>query len=128
MGERVSIVVISTITYTCHFVYRAICHFTGKILGPGGGLSDRNSKPFPFQLPFPLSLILSLYPHRSSLFQRLFQRLFISFPPFHAVVNVPPFLSIAILVFRSFSRPVAVFPYPRPAHTPIYLPVMDIIK
>lgn len=119
MGERVSIVVISTITYTCHFVYRAICHFTGKILGPGGGLSDRNSKPFPFQLPFPLSLILSLYPHRSSLFQRLFQRLFISFPPF---------LSIAIPVFRSFSRPVAVFPYPRPAHTPIYLPVMDIIK
>lgn len=72
--------------------------------------SVRNSKPFPFQLPFSAFSLSVL--HRSSLFQPLFRRLFISFPPFHAVMNVPLFLSrsrfasVSLFLALSFPTPV----------------------
>lgn len=107
MGERVSIVVISDQLYSFPLVYRAICHFTGKILGPGGGHVRSKFE----TIPFPTSIFRFLS-HRSSLFQPLFRRLFISFPPFHAVMNVPLFLSrsrfasVSLFLALSFPTPV----------------------
>lgn len=117
MGERVSIVVISTITYSCHFVYRAICHFTGKILGPGGGLSDRNSKPFPFQLPFPLSLILSLYPYPPS-FSASFNVYLFPFPRFTRSWMFPRFSRSRFQCFALSRAQSLSFPTPVPPTLP----------
>lgn len=125
MGERVSIVVISDQLYSFPLVYRAICHFTGKILGPGGGHVRSKFETIPF--PTSIFRFLSL---RSSPFLPLSTSLstFIYFlsPVSRGHECSPVPLAIAIRECFALSR--AVFPYPRPAYTPIYLPVMDIIK
>lgn len=94
--ERVSIVVISDQLYSYHFVYRAICHFTGKIVGSGRRpllvlRSKFETLPFPTSIPSPPS---------SDAFS--LNSLFISLP--RGPVNVPsPRSSRSRFAFRLVS-------------------------